>query len=1050
MKRKGSFIAAGIQTISMQRSIKKLKLVNKSKRFNEDFIRILEELKNIMTLQGEPFRAKAYQRAQESIIMFKVDIINPTEQLKSVPGIGTTILEKFNEFIETGTLQVLERERKNPVNILTQVFGIGPKKAKELIEKGVTTIEELRGNPQLLNEKQILGVKYFDAILQRIPREEITIFKGILEKTFQDVDAGGAEFSIVGSYRRGMKTSGDIDVIITNNDDKGNSKNTFDIILDKLIKDKIIVEILSRGKTKSLTIVRVFPDRPDSPVRRADFLYSPSNEYAFALLYFTGSKTFNTFMRQRALDLGFTLNEHSLSKMVNGMKVAKIEGEFTTEESIFKFLGVKYKSPVERTDGRAIELKLETEMEEKIEIPSAKRENGHNKTIKNMQTKTTQTKTIGDQIEKFQKEGISAIKLMTEGELTKLINIANEAYYCDDKPILTDNMYDVLFTFLSKRYPTNKIVVEGHAGCNVETKKNKMTLPFQLWSMDKIKPNTDAITKWTGKYSGPYVVSCKLDGVSGLYTIKNGASKLFTRGNGVIGQDISHLIPFLRLPQFTDVADVADVAELAIRGEFIISKENFKKNYAGTFANPRNFVAGVINQKNADKEKCGNIDFVAYEVIKPELKPSDQMKFMESEIWKGNGGLTVFHWNIEKCKMSNDILSDRLITMRKENKYEIDGLVVVDDKIYERPSKNPEYAFAFKMVISDQIAEAHVTDVLWSPSKDGYMKPRVQIEPIVLGGVTIEFTTGFNAKFIVDNKIGFGAVIRIIRSGDVIPHIESVVIPAEVISLPYDVPYKWNETGVDIIIDNKNDDGVVREKNITGFFKHLEVEGLGTGNIKRMIEAGFDSVPKIIAMKKADFLKVEGFKEKLATKIFNGIQEKVESSTLVNLMAASNIFGRGFGTRRFHEILKQFPEIFNTNSNGEILLCGRVDDIRKIDGFAKKTAERFVEGIPQFIKFMKEAGLQEKLIYDPKKNVTAEDDTKKIFEGKRIVMTGFRDKELMKWIESNGGIMAGSISSNTFVVLVKDKDETTGKADQARKAGILLLTPEEFLKKYKS
>ena len=414
MKRKGSFIAAGIQTISMQRSIKKLKLVNKSKRFNEDFIRILEELKNIMTLQGEPFRAKAYQRAQESIIMFKVDIINPTEQLKSVPGIGTTILEKFNEFIETGTLQVLERERKNPVNILTQVFGIGPKKAKELIEKGVTTIEELRGNPQLLNEKQILGVKYFDAILQRIPREEITIFKGILEKTFQDVDAGGAEFSIVGSYRRGMKTSGDIDVIITNNDDKGNRKNTFDIILDKLIKDKIIVEILSRGKTKSLTIVRVFPDRPDSPVRRADFLYSPSNEYAFALLYFTGSKTFNTFMRQRALDLGFTLNEHSLSKMVNGMKVAKIEGEFTTEESIFKFLGVKYKSPVERTDGRAIELKLETEMEEKIEIPSAKRENGHNKTIKNMQTKTTQTKTIGDQIEKFQKEEMSAIKLMTE------------------------------------------------------------------------------------------------------------------------------------------------------------------------------------------------------------------------------------------------------------------------------------------------------------------------------------------------------------------------------------------------------------------------------------------------------------------------------------------------------------------------------------------------------------------------------------------------------------------------------------------------------------
>ena len=101
----------------MQINSKKLKLVEKPIRLNEDFIKILEELKNIMILQGEPFRAKAYQKAMENIIMFKDNITNPNEQLKNVPGIGVTILEKLNEFKETGTLKILERERNNPLNI---------------------------------------------------------------------------------------------------------------------------------------------------------------------------------------------------------------------------------------------------------------------------------------------------------------------------------------------------------------------------------------------------------------------------------------------------------------------------------------------------------------------------------------------------------------------------------------------------------------------------------------------------------------------------------------------------------------------------------------------------------------------------------------------------------------------------------------------------------------------------------------------------------------------------------------------------------------------
>ena len=93
----------------------------------------MEQLADIMLKQGEPFRARAYQKAQETIMAFPADILSP-EQLKGKPGIGATIMEKLEEYVNTGTLKILEREKNNPVNILAEVYGIGPKKAKEFLQ----------------------------------------------------------------------------------------------------------------------------------------------------------------------------------------------------------------------------------------------------------------------------------------------------------------------------------------------------------------------------------------------------------------------------------------------------------------------------------------------------------------------------------------------------------------------------------------------------------------------------------------------------------------------------------------------------------------------------------------------------------------------------------------------------------------------------------------------------------------------------------------------------------------------------------------------------
>ena len=290
-----------------------------------------------------------------------------------------------------------------------------------------------------------------------------------------------------------------------------------------------------------------------------------------------------------------------------------------------------------------------------------------------------------------------------------------------------------------------------------------------------------------------------------------------------MGKKIDHLIPYLNLPKQD---------KLAIRGELIIKENIFQGKYKEQYKNSRNFVSGIVNKKQLtqeDKQRLKDIDFVAYELIEPtNLTPSQQL----NKLQEMNATTVENIQNITNDKLTNKFLSEKLLEWRSSYHYTIDGIICIQDKVYPRISKNPEHAFAFKMVISDQVVEAKVVDVLWTASKDGLLKPRIQIEPVTIGGAKIEYATAFNAKFVEDNKIGVGAVVRLIRSGDVIPHIEAIVTPASTILMPKQ-EYEWNETHVDIVLKNKEDDETVKIKTITKFFKTLEVDKLGEANIKK-------------------------------------------------------------------------------------------------------------------------------------------------------------------------------------------------------------------------
>jgi len=1020
-----------------------------NERLNEKFIDMLEKLSKIMLSRGEIHRARAYQKAQETIMSFPDTITDP-KQLKGKSGIGSTIMEKMNEFVETGTLKILEREKENPVNIFAEIYGVGPKKAKELVEKGIRNIVELKEKLNELNDIQRVGLKYYEDILMRIPRSEIVEYDKIFSEVFSGIKNSDANLEIVGSYRRGAESSGDIDVIITSTESK-----VFQSFVDKLIESKIIVEVLSRGPTKCLVITKL-PSQTHA--RRVDFLFTSPEEYPFSVLYFTGSKIFNTVMRHQAQTMGYSMNEHGMYKMEGKKKGEKIGHVFNSEKDIFDFLNMEFKEPVERVDGRSVILKGQVAVPLVSEPGLFELKNDVTKMVKPVKTKpilviedenvvlAPKQKTLKkrlvskkseandskknrlevmedesfvfDLIRDFKKNGISVLDALSENQLSRMLDFANTAYR-NMQPVMTDNEYDIIQDYVEEKFPSNQIVKQ--VGAPVE--KNKATLPYEMASMDKIKPDSGALTNWMQKYTGPYVLSCKLDGVSGLYTTEGSVAKLYTRGDGKVGQDVSHLIPYLRLPKNKGIV---------IRGEFIMPKAVFEKKYKVQFANPRNLVSGIVNRITID-EKVKDLNFVAYEVIKPEKKPSEQMEFLKTLDVD-----VVMHKLIKM--LTNEILSDLLIDWRKNYAYEIDGVIVADNVIIPRKSGNPQHAFAFKMVLSDQIAEAKVVDVLWSPSKDGYLKPRVQIEPINLGGVKIEYATGFNGAFIEQKKIGIGAMIQLIRSGDVIPYIKDVTTPAEHAKMP-SIPYKWNDTHVDIMLEDISQDLTVKEKNITSFFQRIGVDGLSTGNISRIMDTGNDTISKIIHMTKADFLKVEGFKEKLATKIFERVQEKLAGASLLKIMSASNIFGRGISEKKIEPILDAFPDILTSSESSE----EKIKKVMNVKGMARKTAELFVNNIPAFLDFVTECGIDHLLEKGEKK--LAVDESHPLHQ-KSIVMTGFRDENLGLMLKNIGAKLGSSVSKNTFAVLVKDKDEDTGKANDARKLGVPLYTPEEFKSKY--
>ena len=624
---------------------------------------------------------------------------------------------------------------------------------------------------------------------------------------------------------------------------------------------------------------------------------------------------------------------------------------------------------------------------------------------------------IINNIQLYKKYGLHSIVSLDEERIIEILSYLDEYYY-NDSHLVTDIEYDILREYAKNKY--NNHIYFTQIGAPIPG-NDKVKLPIFMGSMDKIKPETNDLSHWLKKYKGKYIISAKLDGVSGLYVKEKNIEKLYTRGDGIYGKDISYIIPYLNIPKIN--------GDFMIRGELIMNKNVFKEKYENDFSNIRNLVSGIINTKTIN-EKIKDIHFVIYELIQPILKPENQMNFLT------NHHFEVVEY-VEKEKITDDVLKEYLLFLKQNYIYEIDGIIITDNDIYERKNGNPEHSFAYKMNLNDQIREAIVKDVIWTPSKDGYLKPRIEIEPLMIGNVKITYLNGFNGAYIKNNKINVGSKLSIIRSGEVIPHILEINSFSEEGKMP-DVSYKWTNTMIDIVLEDLNDDNV-KKKQIVIFLKTIGVEDISEGMVKKIIEKGFDTIEKIVALKKEDFLQIPGFQEKMANKIYFGIQKSLENVKIAELLVASHIFVRGTSMNKINSILTHYPYIFDKNISD----VEKINNITKIKGMSLKTATEFVERLPLFIEFCKKIGKNDIL----EKTIENKPiDSNHELCNKNIIITGFRNNKLREWIESVGGTIGSNVTSKTYLVISSSINHKTKEANVLK---IPIYSLKEFVEKYK-
>ncbi|MCM8536910.1 MAG: hypothetical protein NE334_13315 [Lentisphaeraceae bacterium] len=612
---------------------------------------------------------------------------------------------------------------------------------------------------------------------------------------------------------------------------------------------------------------------------------------------------------------------------------------------------------------------------------------------------------------------------LDQDKIKEVLEDANNKYrLTGESSGLTDQEYDFLFDMVDDDSFKSKV--------GVEVEKNKIDLAVPMGSLNKVKTLTEINSWCDSKKIDKSTVVCvtpKFDGLSLLVEFENGKYKsAATRGDGVTGQNVTAHFRYTRLGKLELPKDFTGF----LVGETIMKEQTFKDKYTKKFKNPRNMVAGLLSRKQISQE-LEDVDFIAFSIKNVDFPTTcKELAFCNEQVNK------YFSYSL-------NIVTEQVADLKDENLqslfdgetiYQCDGLVIeVNESVIqeqlgtETNSLNPAYARAWKPE-SDDSRTSKVQSVTWQVSKSGSQKPVVQIEPVELGGVTISNVTGINAKFISENSIAKDAVVTVIRSGDVIPKIINVVLPAEGETLPLacascEGELHWNENQIDLMCSNVEcSDKVISE--ITEFFKIMGVDEVGEGIVKQFHNAGHTSVSEILKLSKEQLFSLEGFQQKKAEKVYKSIHDSLQSVPLAKVQHASNMF-KGLGTRKL-ELVAEFSGPENKPT---------LEQLVAIDGYSEISAVSYLSAIDKFWAWVEEL---------PLTIAKFEKQEEGIYTGKTFVFTGFRDAELQEAVLKLGGKIGSGVSSKTYALVMKKKGSGSSKEKKALDLGVIVYEREEF------
>lgn len=335
------------------------------KQIQAEYLNAQVENSDPKEIINHKFRLQSVKNALNTIKKLDFEITSDSD-LKGVPGIGKGTMSRINEILTTGKLSELKnkydkkkQDRIDSIQELEHVIGIGSSIAKNLVIKhNIKSIKELKkaikNKTILVNEKIMLGLKYYGIVQGSIPRKEITIIEKYLVKETRKIDAK-LEIMICGSYRRGKKTSGDIDVLMYHPNIKttkqifrpenyGLPESYLETFVNNLTDEGFLLDHLT-DKNYNMKYMG-FCKYKSFPVRRIDIRLVPYNSLPTAMLYFTGPYELNTIMRLAAKKRGMILSEYGLYYIDNeGIRTLI---NIKSEADVFKKLGMEYLTPEKR------------------------------------------------------------------------------------------------------------------------------------------------------------------------------------------------------------------------------------------------------------------------------------------------------------------------------------------------------------------------------------------------------------------------------------------------------------------------------------------------------------------------------------------------------------------------------------------------------------------------------------------------------------------------------------------------------------------------------